>query len=179
MIDESYGACNKCSEETVLGEGLCVDCWDIREDGALVSKRKSREEELYIDQLLGFHEEKEKVAERPFITKKGTPELQQSISKLLSSLSDRQRRVVVLRFGLENQRMYTLQGIGLEFNVTRERIRQIEAKALRRLRWQCYFGSSRQLKTYKDKEPTTLEEMLLRAIFRVSWKKRGQPLNDR
>ena len=60
--------------------------------------------------------------------------LQEQIEKLLNTLTDRERRVLKLRFGLIDGRQRTLEEVGKEFNVTRERIRQIEAKALRKLR---------------------------------------------
>ena len=60
--------------------------------------------------------------------------LQDQIQKLLTTLSEREQRVLILRFGLLDGRTRTLEEVGKEFNVTRERIRQIEAKALRKLR---------------------------------------------
>ena len=60
--------------------------------------------------------------------------LQDQISKLLETLTEREQRVLTLRFGLQDGRSRTLEEVGKEFNVTRERIRQIEAKALRKLR---------------------------------------------
>lgn len=60
--------------------------------------------------------------------------LRDQISKLLDTLSPRERRVLILRFGLKDGRSRTLEEVGKEFDVTRERIRQIEAKALRKLR---------------------------------------------
>ncbi len=60
--------------------------------------------------------------------------LQEQLSKLLDTLTDREKRVLILRFGLEDGRTRTLEEVGKEFSVTRERIRQIEAKALRKLR---------------------------------------------
>lgn len=60
--------------------------------------------------------------------------LQDQIGKLLDTLTEREQRVLVLRFGLKDGRTRTLEEVGKEFNVTRERIRQIEAKALRKLR---------------------------------------------
>jgi DNA-directed RNA polymerase sigma subunit (sigma70/sigma32) len=56
------------------------------------------------------------------------------VGRVLDSLSGRERRVLQLRFGLENGRARTLEEVGKEFNVTRERIRQIEAKAFRKIR---------------------------------------------
>lgn len=60
--------------------------------------------------------------------------LRDQISKLLDTLTERERRVLILRFGLKDGKTRTLEEVGKEFNVTRERIRQIEAKALRKLR---------------------------------------------
>ena len=60
--------------------------------------------------------------------------LKEQIQEVLKSLSDREARVLQLRFGLEDGRSRTLEEVGREFGVTRERIRQIEAKALRKLR---------------------------------------------
>ena len=60
--------------------------------------------------------------------------LKRELNTLLSNLSDREERVIKLRFGLIDGRTRTLEEVGKEFNVTRERIRQIEAKALRKLR---------------------------------------------
>lgn len=60
--------------------------------------------------------------------------LRDQITLLLETLSDREQRVLTMRFGLKDGRSRTLEEVGKEFNVTRERIRQIEAKALRKLR---------------------------------------------
>jgi RNA polymerase primary sigma factor len=60
--------------------------------------------------------------------------LKEQLSAVLGTLTDRESRVLKLRFGLVDGRMRTLEEVGREFNVTRERIRQIEAKALRKLR---------------------------------------------
>ena len=64
-----------------------------------------------------------------------------------SATLGRERRVLQLRFGLEDGRARTLEEVGKEFNVTRERIRQIEAKALRKLR---HPSRSRKLKDYLE-----------------------------
>jgi RNA polymerase primary sigma factor len=73
--------------------------------------------------------------------------LKEQIEDVLDSLTPRERRVLQLRFGLEDGRSRTLEEVGREFNVTRERIRQIEAKALRKLR---HPTRSRKLKDYLE-----------------------------
>ncbi|MDR3130079.1 MAG: RNA polymerase sigma factor RpoD [Treponema sp.] len=73
--------------------------------------------------------------------------LQENLAKVLSSLPAREQEVLELRFGLKDGYSLTLEEVGLYFNVTRERIRQIEAKALRRLR---HPRRSRKLKDYLD-----------------------------
>ncbi|HEY4895689.1 MAG TPA: RNA polymerase sigma factor RpoD, partial [Solirubrobacteraceae bacterium] len=69
------------------------------------------------------------------------------IAAVLDSLTGRERRVLQLRFGLEDGRARTLEEVGKEFNVTRERIRQIEAKALRKLR---HPSRSRKLRDFLE-----------------------------
>ena len=73
--------------------------------------------------------------------------LKAQLTKVLSELSDRERRVLLLRFGLGDDTPRTLEEVGKEFNLTRERIRQIEAKALRKLR---HPSRSRKLKDYLE-----------------------------
>ena len=73
--------------------------------------------------------------------------LKEQLVEVLSTLTDREQKVLKLRFGLEDGRARTLEEVGKEFNVTRERIRQIEAKALRKLR---HPSRSRKLKDYLD-----------------------------
>ena len=73
--------------------------------------------------------------------------LREQVEDVLASLTSRERRVLQLRFGLEDGRSRTLEEVGREFGVTRERIRQIEAKALRKLR---HPSRSKKLKDYLD-----------------------------
>ncbi|MCL4534822.1 MAG: RNA polymerase sigma factor RpoD [Bacteroidetes bacterium] len=73
--------------------------------------------------------------------------LKEQVADVLGSLTSRERRVLQLRFGLEDGRSRTLEEVGQEFDVTRERIRQIEAKALRKLR---HPSRSRKLKDYLE-----------------------------
>ena len=73
--------------------------------------------------------------------------LKEQLEEVLSTLTEREKKVLTLRFGLEDGRARTLEEVGREFNVTRERIRQIEAKALRKLR---HPSRSRKLKDYLE-----------------------------
>lgn len=73
--------------------------------------------------------------------------LKEQLVDVLDTLTDREQKVLRLRFGLDDGRARTLEEVGKEFNVTRERIRQIEAKALRKLR---HPSRSRKLKDYLD-----------------------------
>ena len=90
------------------------------------------------------------VADSNAVTPEGNVEsvmLREHIDALLGDLKERERQVIVLRFGLEDGHPRTLEEVGKEFNVTRERIRQIEAKALRKLR---HPSRSKKLKDYLD-----------------------------
>jgi len=73
--------------------------------------------------------------------------LKSQLDRILSELPDKEKRVILLRFGLEDGRERTLEEVGLEFNLTRERIRQIEEKALKKLR---HPSRSRELKDYLE-----------------------------
>ena len=90
------------------------------------------------------------VADNNAVTPEGNVEsvmLREHIDILLNDLKDREKQVVILRFGLEDGHPRTLEEVGKEFNVTRERIRQIEAKALRKLR---HPSRSNKLKDFLD-----------------------------
>jgi len=106
---------------------------------------------LSLEHPVGEEEDSELGA---FIEDESTPTPSQStcqsllankIEEVLSTLSPREARILRLRFGLVNGRSYTLEEVGQKFGLTRERIRQIEGKALRRLR---HPGRSRQLRDY-------------------------------
>ena len=73
--------------------------------------------------------------------------LKEELSGVLLTLTEREEKVLRLRFGLQDGRSRTLEEVGKEFNVTRERIRQIEAKALRKLR---HPSRSRKLRDFLD-----------------------------
>ena len=73
--------------------------------------------------------------------------LREQLSEVLHTLTPREEKVLRLRFGMEDGRSRTLEEVGKEFNVTRERIRQIEAKALRKLR---HPSRSKKLRDFLD-----------------------------
>ena len=73
------------------------------------------------------------------------PVLAEQLVSVLGTLTEREEKVLKLRFGIEDGRTRTLEEVGKEFNVTRERIRQIEAKALRKLR---HPSRSKKLKDF-------------------------------
>ena len=73
--------------------------------------------------------------------------LKEQVREVLSSLSDREQKIIKMRFGLDGTKSHTLEEVGLEFAVTRERIRQIEAKALMKLR---KHKDSKKLHEYLD-----------------------------
>ena len=73
--------------------------------------------------------------------------LKEQLVEVLGTLTEREQKVLRLRFGLDDGRARTLEEVGREFNVTRERIRQIEAKALRKLR---HPSRSRKLKEFLE-----------------------------
>ena len=73
--------------------------------------------------------------------------LKEQLLEVLSTLTPREKKVLQMRFGIDDGRPRTLEEVGKEFDVTRERIRQIEAKALRKLR---HPSRSKKLKDYLD-----------------------------
>ena len=73
--------------------------------------------------------------------------LKDKLNEVLGELTDREEKVIRLRYGIDDGRNHTLEEVGKEFNVTRERIRQIEAKALKKLR---HPSRSKQLRDYFD-----------------------------
>ena len=99
------------------------------------------------DSHLGdFIEDKEAVSPEQFANNQL---LRDEINEVLSGLTEREEKVLRLRFGLDDGRTRTLEEVGREFNVTRERIRQIEAKALRKLK---HPTRSKRLRDFVDKE---------------------------
>ncbi len=84
------------------------------------------------DSVLGdFVEDEERISPEDSAA---TQILKEQLAKIISSLSDREQKIIKMRFGIGGERPHTLEEVGAEFSVTRERIRQIEAKALSKLR---------------------------------------------
>ena len=108
------------SLETPIGEEEDSHLGDFIEDVTTISPNEKVDQSMLKDQLL----------------------------KVLATLTPREEKVLRLRFGIDDGRTRTLEEVGKEFNVTRERIRQIEAKALRKLR---HPSRSKRLKEYIDK----------------------------
>jgi RNA polymerase primary sigma factor len=73
--------------------------------------------------------------------------LKEQVQEILSTLSDREQKIIKMRFGLENGKSHTLEEVGQEFAVTRERIRQIESKTMSKLR---HPSRSQVLRDYLD-----------------------------
>ena len=94
--------------------------------------------------------------------------LKEQIEDVLGSLNEREQKVLKLRFGLEDGRARTLEEVGKEFDVTRERIRQIEAKALRKLR---HPSRSKKLRDYLDQNKYINTKIRLLGRIFVAYRK--------
>ena len=114
---------------------------------AVVIKGNKAGMTVYLDPELPFEELLEAVAKKFQKTAKFWGAAQMTLTLEGRSLTPREERVITLRFGLEDGRARTLEELGKEFNVTRERVRQIEAKALRKLR---HPSRSKKLKDYLE-----------------------------
>lgn len=107
---------------------------------------ESDEEEFTPDELIAEEDLDERITKTM---------LKEQLAEVLKTLSEREQEVLALRYGLTDGQEKTLEEVGMVFDVTRERIRQIEAKALRKLR---HPSRSRKLKDYLDYTPTIKEE---------------------
>ncbi len=143
-LSQEYGR-EPTSEE--IGKGMDVSSEKVRE---II---KISQEPVSLEMPIGEEEDShlgdfiEDRSTMPPIEAASLNLLKDQVEEVLSTLTPRERRVLQLRFGLEDGRSRTLEEVGKEFGVTRERIRQIEAKALRKLR---HPSRSRKLKDYLD-----------------------------
>ena len=122
------------------------------EDGGAILRADVGALAVQLGEVVGFEEEDSELGS--FIEDNSTPTppqsayqnlLREKVEEVLATLTPREARILRLRFGLQNGRSYTLEEVGQKFGLTRERIRQIEGKALRRLR---HPRRSRQLREY-------------------------------
>ena len=122
------------AEEISEELGGVLPAWRIREiqqialDPLSLEKPVGEEEDSHVGD---FIEDKDNISPYEYANRSMETE---RINEVLAQLTDREARVIRLRYGLEDGRTHTLEEVGKEFNVTRERIRQIEAKALKKLR---------------------------------------------
>lgn len=127
------------SEKIDLPPSKIIEIQKIAQDPVSLEKKIGEEE----DTCLGdFLEDKDTVSPFDHVSQEL---LKQNLKIILGSLTPREEKVLRLRYGLDDNRPRTLEEVGKEFNVTRERIRQIEAKALRKLR---HPSRSKRIKEY-------------------------------
>ncbi|HBD05819.1 MAG TPA: RNA polymerase sigma factor RpoD [Firmicutes bacterium] len=117
------------------------DMQQIALDPLSLEKPVGEEEDSHVGD---FIEDKENINPADYAS---SEMLKDRIEQVLSELTDREEKVIKLRYGLEDGRTHTLEEVGKDFGVTRERIRQIEAKAIKKLR---HPSRSKLLKDYKD-----------------------------
>lgn len=133
------------SNETGLSEDAVTECMILRTNiVTYASLNTSVGEDSDAGELMEFIPSDEIIPVEDAVSKK---ELRERLITALETLTDKEQRVLRLRFGIDDGRARTLEEVGREFNVTRERIRQIEAKALRKLR---HPARSRKLKDFLD-----------------------------
>ena len=138
QLSQKYG---REPTETEISEEMGISSGKVKEIA------KAAQLPVSFESLIGQEEDIEDQNAFPPFDVASKQLLKDQIDEVLSSLTPRECRVLQLRFGLEDGRSHTLEEIGQEFGVTRERIRQIEAKALRRLR---HPSRSRKLKDYLE-----------------------------
>jgi RNA polymerase primary sigma factor len=139
-VDEIAEAMSK-GQEVVITPDKVREIMKVSQEPVSLDKPIGEEEDSHLGD---FIEDRSAIAPADAVSHQL---LKEQVEAVLDSLTGRERRVLQLRFGLEDGRSRTLEEVGKEFNVTRERIRQIEAKALRKLR---HPSRSRKLKDYLE-----------------------------
>jgi len=136
-------AVEELSRRLGMNEDRVRECLRISEDTISLEQHVGDEEAFSLSDVI---EDKEAVVPADAATR---TMLNEAVKEVLSELGDREQEVIRLRFGLEDGQMRTLEEVGREFGVTRERIRQIEAKTLAKLR---HPMRSQRLRDYLDAE---------------------------
>ena len=153
--EKTLFACTACGYETSRWVGRCPGCgaWNTMTEEKVLEIMQIAREPASLETPIGEEDDSnlgDFVADNNTVTPEANIEsvmLREHIDVLLQDLKDREREVIILRFGLRDGHPRTLEEVGKIFNVTRERIRQIEAKALRKLR---HPSRSRKLRDYLD-----------------------------
>ena len=139
MCDSKRDGTVKATEQTIRNAAELAAALDVSEEKVMEIMQIAREP-ASLETPIGEEDDSnlgDFVADGNVVTPEGNVEsvmLREHIDALLGDLKERERQVIILRFGLEDGHPRTLEEVGKAFNVTRERIRQIEAKALRKLR---------------------------------------------
>lgn len=129
------------AEKMGISEEKIREIQKISQDPVSIDKPVGEEEDSHLVDFIASDE----TASPDEITARGL--LKEELIETLNTLSEREAQVLRRRFGLDDGRQRTLEEVGREFGVTRERIRQIEAKAIRKLR---HPSRSKKLKDYVD-----------------------------
>lgn len=147
LIDTHY--CDSCTQHDVCPNLIVEICENVE-----VDEKRAFTYIMFLTPSISIEElvenEKEPVGADFFddmLEEMSQRELKQTLASVLSTLTEREQKVISMRYGIDDGEEKTLEEIGIKFNVTRERIRQIEVKALRKLR---HPSRSRRLKGFLD-----------------------------
>src|SRR5659263_178365 len=129
------------AKEMNISEDKVREIQKIAQEPVSLETPIGEEEDSHLGDFIEDHDARAPAEEASFTL------LREQLDEVLKTLTDREQRVLRLRFGLDDGRARTLEEVGQKFGVTRERIRQIEAKTLRKLR---HPSRSKKLKDYLD-----------------------------